>query len=101
LINLSYNFSIMPKTKSAKKSLRKSRKRRIENLKIKEKIKKIKKEIKKLVQENRAEEAKKLLPLFYKALDKAAKRGTIKEGKANREKSKIAKLLSKLSQKEV
>jgi small subunit ribosomal protein S20 len=87
----------MPRTKSAKKALRKSEKRRIENLKIKEKIKKLKKEIKKLIQEKKIEEAKRLLPLFYTALDKAAKRGTIKEGKANREKSKMAKILSKLS----
>jgi small subunit ribosomal protein S20 len=91
----------MPKTKSAKKALRKSEKRRIENLRIKEKIKKLKKEIKKLIQENKIEEAKKFLPLFYKALDKAAKRGTVKEGKADREKSKIAKLLSNLSQKKI
>jgi small subunit ribosomal protein S20 len=91
----------MPRTKSAKKALRKSEKRRIENLRIKEKIKKLKKEIKKLIQENKIEEAKKFLPLFYKALDKAVKRGTIKEGKADREKSKIAKLLSKLSQKKI
>ena len=91
----------MPKTKSAKKALRKSEKRRIENLKRKEKIKKLKKEIKKLVKENKIEEAKKLLPLFYKAIDKAVKKGMIKEGKASREKSKIAKILSKLSQKEV
>jgi small subunit ribosomal protein S20 len=91
----------MPRTKSAKKALRKSEKRRIENLRIKEKIKRLKKEIKKLIQENKIEEAKKLLPLFYKALDKAAKRGTVKEGKADREKSKIAKILSKLSQKKI
>jgi small subunit ribosomal protein S20 len=91
----------MPRTRSAKKALRKSEKRRIENLRRKEKIKKLKKEIKKLIQENKIEEAKKILPLFYKAVDKAAKRGTIKEGKANREKSKIARILSKFSQKEV
>jgi small subunit ribosomal protein S20 len=91
----------MPKTKSAKKALRKSEKRRVENLRIKERVKKLKKEIKKLIQENKIEEAKKILPLFYKAVDKAAKRGTIKEGKANREKSKISKFLSKFSQKEV
>jgi ribosomal protein S20 len=81
--------------------LRKSKKRRLENLKIKERIKKIKKEIKSLIQENKTEEAKKMLPLLYKTLDKAAKRGTIKEGKADREKSKIAKLLSKINQKEI
>jgi len=91
----------MPKTKSAKKALRKSKKRRIENLKRKEKIKKLKKEIKSLLKENKIEEAKKLLPLFYKAIDKAVKKGTIKEGKASREKSKIAKIFSKLGQKEV
>jgi small subunit ribosomal protein S20 len=91
----------MPKTKSAKKALRKSEKRRVENLRIKERIKKLKKEIKKLIQEGKIEEGKKILPLFYKALDKAVKRGTIKEGKANREKSKIARLLLKLEQKKL
>jgi len=91
----------MPITKSAKKALRKNKKRRIENLKIKEKIKKLKKEIKKLLIERKVEEAKKILPLFYKTVDKAAKRGTIKKGKADREKSKIAGLLSKLSQEQI
>jgi small subunit ribosomal protein S20 len=91
----------MPKTKSAKKALRKSEKRRVENLRIKERIKKLKKEIKKLIQEGKIEEGKKILPLFYKVLDKAVKRGTIKEGKANREKSKIARLLLKLEQKKL
>ena len=57
--------------------------------------------MKKLIQENKIEEVRKLLPLFYKAVDKAVKRGTIKEGKGNREKSKITKILSKLSQKEI
>jgi len=91
----------MPKTKSAKKALRKSEKRRVENLRIKERIKKLKKEIKKLIQEGKIEEGKKILPLFYKVLDKAVKRGTIKEGKTNREKSKIARLLLKLEQKKL
>jgi len=91
----------MPQTKSAKKALKKSEKRRILNFKIKERIKKLKKEIKKLVHERKLDEAKKLLPLFYKTVDKAAKRGIIKEGKANREKAKFAKLLSNLCQKEV
>jgi small subunit ribosomal protein S20 len=91
----------MPQTKSAKKALRKSKKRRLENLRIKEKIKKLKKEIKKLIQENKLEEAEKILPSFYKAIDKAVKRGTLKEGKGNREKSRITKFLLKFKQKKI
>jgi small subunit ribosomal protein S20 len=85
----------MPITKSAKKALRKSGKRRIRNLKKKQEIKKILNEVKKLVLEKKVEEAKKLLPKIYKVLDKAAKVGTLKKNTADRKKSKIAKLILK------
>jgi small subunit ribosomal protein S20 len=85
----------MPITKSAKKELRKSEKRRIRNLKRKQEIKKLLKEAKKLVSGKKVEEAKKLLPKIYKILDKAAKVGIIKKNAASRKKSKIAKLILK------
>ena len=39
------------------------------------------------------------LSLAFKALDKAAKRGTIKKGNANRKKSRLAKAVAKLAAK--
>jgi len=50
-----------------------------------------------LISQKKIKEAKELLPKIYKALDKAAKTGVIKENKAARKKSKIAKLLNKPS----
>jgi len=85
----------MPIKKSAKKNLRKAEKRRIRNLLKKRKIKELTKEIKKFLGEGKIEEAKKILPSLYKALDKAAKTGVIKENTAARKKSRIAKLLAK------
>lgn len=86
----------MPITKSAKKALRKSEKRRKRNLEVKRKIKKLLKEVKSLISQKKIEEAKLLLPKIYKVLDKAAKVGIIKKNNAARKKSKIAKLISKL-----
>lgn len=51
------------------------------------------KKIKKLVAEKKIDEAKKLIPLAYKAYDKAAKEHTIKKGAADRKKSRLVKLL--------
>jgi len=85
----------MPITKSAKKALRQSAKRKIRNLAYKKKIKELVKKAKKLIQENQKEETKKLLPLVYKALDKAAKVGIIKKNTAARKKSLITKLINK------
>jgi small subunit ribosomal protein S20 len=83
----------MPIKKSAKKALRKEKKRQERNLRYKRKIKEIRKQIKKLLAEEKKEEARKLLPSFYKAADKAAKVGVIKKNTAARMKSKISKLL--------
>jgi small subunit ribosomal protein S20 len=82
-------------TKSAKKALRQSLKRRKRNLIYKNKIKSLIKEVKKLVFQKKITEAKKLLPQVYKILDKAAKVGVIKKGAADRKKSRITKLIKK------
>lgn len=84
----------MPITKSAKKALRKSLRKRIHNLFYKNKIKDLIKKIRNLVFEKKIEEAKKLLPSLYKILDKAAKEKVIKKNTAARKKSRIAKLLN-------
>ncbi len=84
----------MPVTKSAKKSLRQSFKRRKQNLVYKRKLKKLLKEVDVCVLEKNKEKAKELSPLIYKALDKMAKKGILKENTVARKKSKITKKLN-------
>ena len=96
----------MPITKSAKKSLRQSKKRRKENLRrlnamrdIIKNIRDLTLENKKNAQENsrqRQDKAKKLLPEAYKAIDKTAKMGIIKKNTAARKKSRLTKLINKI-----
>jgi len=96
----------MPITKSAKKALRQNKTRRQRNLRrlnvLRDTIKKIKKiveEGKKAAQEGEPrqwrEEAIKLLPLAYKAIDKACKTGVIKKNNANRKKSRLTKFINR------
>ena len=85
----------MPITKSAKKALRQSIKRRKMNLQRKKALKNIVVKIKKLKAEGKKTEAEKLISLAYKAIDKAAKRGIIKRGAASRKKSRLIKFIRK------
>lgn len=94
-ILFSDNIIIMPITKSAKKALRQNIRRRARNIVYKNKIKDLIKRTRSLVLENKLEEAKKLLPRLYKALDKAAKVGVIKKNTASRKKARITKLFNK------
>ena len=83
-------------TKSAKKALRQSIRRRAKNLAYKDKIKSLLKEARSLVSQKKIKEAKALLSKIYKALDKAAKNGVIKKNTASRKKSRISKLINKI-----
>ena len=85
----------MPITKSAKKALRQSERRKKRNLKKKERLKSLLKEVKDLVAQKKIEQAKELLPETYKTLDKVSKIGLIKKGTANRKKSRITKLINR------
>ncbi len=87
----------MPITKSAKKALRQSSKRRAHNLRYKNKVKALIKEARGLVLQKRVEEAKKLIPQVYKILDKAAKEKVIKKNTASRKKSRLTKLVNRSS----
>ena len=82
-------------TKSAKKAIRQSATRNEHNVVYKNKIKSLVKEARALVLAKKMQEAKKLLPDIYKALDKAAKVGVIKKNNASRRKSRLTKLIDK------
>lgn len=85
----------MPITKSAKKALRQSERRRQRNLKKKEAYKRLIRDVRKFAAAGKTDEAKKILPSLYKALDKAAKTNVIKKNKAARLKSRLTKLAQK------
>ncbi len=85
----------MPITKSAEKALRQSVKRRVLNVKKKDKYKLAIKDFKKAIIAKDFKQAKILLPKVYKTLDKAAKTNVIKKGKSNRLKSRLTISLTK------
>ncbi len=85
----------MPITKSAKKALRVSSRKRVFNLRRKSKMDNSTKEIKKLVSQKKVTEARTALSKAYQAIDKAAKRGIIKKNAASRKKSRLSKLVKK------
>jgi small subunit ribosomal protein S20 len=87
----------MPITASAKKALRQNRTRRERNLIRKEAYKKLVTGYRKLVAGKKAEEAQKMLPSVFKALDKAAKAHVIEKNKASRLKSRLVQLSAKSS----
>lgn len=81
----------MAVTKSAKKRLKQNKKRYVLNLRYKRKMKESVKEIRDLLKEGKKKKAKDLLSSVYKVIDKAAKRGIIKENTASRKKSRLTK----------
>ena len=87
----------MPITKSAKKSLRQSKRRHLGNLQYKNKVKALMKRALALGEEKKVEELKALLPSLAKALDKAAKVGVLKKNTAARRKGRVARLLARLA----
>lgn len=79
----------MPITKGAEKANRQSERKRVYNIRRKGAMKDAEKAIQKAVVAGEVEKAKGLLPAAYKAIDKAAKRGVIKDNTAARKKSRI------------
>jgi len=82
-------------TKSAKKAIRQSAKRHEQNVVYKDKIKSLVKQARTLVLAKKMNDAKKLLPDIYSALDKAAKVGVIKKNNASRRKARLTALIDK------
>jgi len=85
----------MPIKKSAKKALKQNRTKRVFNLRRLKKMRESIKSTKKLIKEGKKEEAIKILPKVYKAIDKAAKRGVIKKNTASRKKSRLTKAIGR------
>jgi small subunit ribosomal protein S20 len=79
----------MPITKGAEKANRQSKKKHIFNIRRKSVMSDVVKDVNKAVIAGDAKKAKELLPLAYKAIDKAAKRGVIKDNTASRKKSRL------------
>jgi len=86
----------MPIIKSAKKALRQSKRRNERNVAYKNKVIKTKKIIHKSLVAKEADKAKADLVVFFKAVDKAAKKKVIHKNKANRLKSRLAKKVKNL-----
>jgi len=79
----------MPITANAKKAYRQSERRKVFNIRRKSAMKEVTKTIDKAVVSGDIAKAEELLPTAYKAIDKAAKRGVIKENTAARKKSRL------------
>jgi len=82
----------MPITKSAKKRVKQSEKRRIRNKGIKTKLKNIEKEIR---GEKNSKKIKELINKGYSLLDKAVTKGVIYKNKAARKKAQLSKTVKK------
>ena len=89
----------MPITKSAKKALRSSGRKRALNTIRKEAMKDAEKALKKALGTKESSRATNSLSLAYKAIDKALKRGIIKKNTAARKKSRLSRLANKASKK--
>ena len=80
----------MPNIASAKKELRKAKKRQTRNKKIENNLKDLIKKSRRAIETKNAG-AKELILKTLKALDKAAKRGVIKKNARDRKKSRLHK----------
>ncbi|MEX0869956.1 MAG: 30S ribosomal protein S20 [Candidatus Spechtbacterales bacterium] len=84
----------MPNLQNAKKALRQNKKRADLNRNYKNRVKKVSREIQDLLKEGKQKEAQELMPTFYKAVDKAAKKGVLHKNTASRRKAVVAKKVS-------
>jgi len=82
----------MPITKSAKKAIRGSLRKKAFNDARKKVMKEVIKKIEKLSKTSKAEAAK-MLSSAFQAIDKAAQKGVIKKNNAARKKSRLSRLV--------
>lgn len=94
-----YKFKDMAITKNAKRGIRVSEKKRVVNDRLRRTLKEAVKVVRKDVIAKDTKAMQSDLSLAFKALDKAAKRGTIKKGNADRKKSRLAKAVAKVTKK--
>ncbi|MCD5382428.1 MAG: 30S ribosomal protein S20 [Candidatus Pacebacteria bacterium] len=80
----------MPITKGAKKAHRASLQKRVFNMRRRRTMNEVVKKVRTLINAGDVKEAEALMPEAHKAIDKAAKRGIIKDNTASRKKSRLA-----------
>ena len=80
---------------NAKKALRQSKKHRENNRQYKSKIKKVARSIDDAIKSNNLNEAEKMLPIYFKAIDKATKKNILHKNTASRRKSLYARKISR------
>jgi len=83
-------------TKSAKKAIRSSERKAVFNLRRKRNFQEAIKEIEVLLRDKKIADAEKKLSEAYKAIDKAAKMGTIHKNAAARKKSRLSARIKKV-----
>lgn len=87
-------------TKGAKKAIRTSQKKHVFNVRRKSEMHGVLKSVRKQVMLGNLKEAEALVPQAYKAIDKAAKRGIIKQNTASRKKSNLVASIRRKEKKE-
>lgn len=80
---------------NAKKALRQSKKHRESNRQYKSRIKKVARLLDDAVKSNNLNKAEKMLPAYFKAIDKATKRNILHKNTASRRKSLYARKISR------
>jgi small subunit ribosomal protein S20 len=83
-------------TKNAKKAVRTSARKRIFNIRRNNTMRDVIKSVRKTLLSGDIVKAESLVPEAYKAIDKAAKRGVIKENTAARKKSRLVAAIKRL-----
>jgi small subunit ribosomal protein S20 len=85
----------MPITKGAEKAHRASLRKRVFNVRRNREMNEVVKTIRKSIKDGDTAAAEAALPKAYKAIDKAAKRGVIKDNTAARKKSRLVAAIKK------
>lgn len=83
-------------TRGAKKAYRSSQKKRVFNIRRKTAMHDVVKTLRTHIVKGEKKEAEALLPSAYKAIDKAAKRGVIKDNTAARKKSRLVGAIQRI-----
>jgi len=82
---------------AAKKSVRADKRKTVYNLRCKRTMKDVLKNVRDLILAGKGAEARALMPEAQKTIDKAVKRGIIKENTASRKKARLIAAIKKLS----
>lgn len=85
----------MPQLANAKKALRQSKKRFERNKLVRAEIDSLRRRFRKLIEAGKQDEAKTMIPLIDKKLDKAVTKNVFKKNKSARIKSRLNKALTR------